>query len=73
MIGDADMAIIRRGEKYINDMLVDSSQSHIVSAFYNNALIWDNGPASQPSGTPVEWIGLPNMEDFYGVPALSVI
>ena len=30
-------------------------------------------PASQPSGTPVEWIELPNLEDTNGAPALSVI
>lgn len=30
-------------------------------------------PASQPSGTPVAWIELPNLESSGGAPALSVI
>lgn len=30
-------------------------------------------PAPEPSGTPVEWIELPNLESSGGAPALSVI
>lgn len=40
------MPSLRRNNKYINDMIVDSN-AHVVSCFYNSQLIYDNGSGEE--------------------------
>ena len=42
------MPSLRRNNAYINDMIVDDGNLHIVSAFYDNALIYGSGSGEEP-------------------------